>query len=87
MERHFVKCIIPISESMGSVGGIDLIAPSIDHGIVVEVVNELDDALFQFVFRVDADVTKDGARGFGKKALDKIEPGPSLGVNTNWKRS
>ena len=64
-----------------------MIAPSIDHGIVVEVVNELDDALFQFVFRVDADVTKDGARGFGKKALDKIEPGPSLGVNTNWKRS
>ena len=54
---------------------------------MVEVAKEVDDALFQFVFRVDADVTKDGARGFGKKALDKIEPGPSLGVNTNWKRS
>jgi hypothetical protein len=50
-----------------------------DHRVAVEVVNKLDDALFQFVFRGDADVTKDGARGFGKEALDKIEPGAVLG--------
>ena len=54
-----------------------------DHRVAVEVVNELDDALFQFVFRGDADVAKYGARGFGKEALDKIEPGACLGVNTN----
>jgi hypothetical protein len=50
-----------------------------DHRVAVEVVNELDDALFQFVFRGDADVTKYRARGFGKEALDKIEPGAVLG--------
>jgi hypothetical protein len=41
-----------------------------DHRVAVEVVNKLDDALFQFVFRGDADVTKDGARSFSKEALD-----------------
>ena len=50
-----------------------------DHRVPVEVVNEFDDALFQFVFRGDADVTKDGARSFSKEALDKIEPGAVLG--------
>src|SRR5438270_11963520 len=59
--------------------GIDLIAPSMDHRVAVEVVNKLDDALFQFVFRGDADVTKDGARSFSKEALDQIEPGAVLG--------
>jgi hypothetical protein len=56
-----------------------LIAPSMDHRVAVEVLNTLDDALFQFVFRGDADVTKDGARSFSKEALDKIEPGAMLG--------
>jgi hypothetical protein len=49
------------------------------HRVAVEVINKLDDALFQFVFRGDADVTKDGARSFSKEALDKIEPGAVLG--------
>jgi hypothetical protein len=60
----------------GSSSGDDLIAPLMDHRVAV--VNELD-ALFEFVFRADADVTKDGACGFGKEALDKIEPGAVLG--------
>ena len=50
-----------------------------DHRVAVEVVDELDDALFQFVLGGDADVTKYRARGFGKEALDKIEPGAVLG--------
>ena len=50
-----------------------------DDRVAVEIIDELDDALFQLVFRADADVTEHGAGGFGEEPLDKIEPGAVLG--------
>ena len=57
--------------------------PAVDDRVAVEIMNELHDALFQLVFRADADVTEHGAGGFGEDPLDEIEPGA---VNTNRKR-
>jgi hypothetical protein len=55
--------------------------------IAVKVIDELGDALFQLVFRVDADVAEHGASGFGKEPLDEVQPGTVLwGEETNWKR-
>src|SRR6476660_5837012 len=65
----------PNFRTYGSCGGIDLIVPMVDDRGAVEIINELHDALFQFVFRADADVTEHGAGGFGEEPLDEIEPG------------
>ena len=65
---------------------IDLIVPAVDDRVAVEIMDELHDALFQLVFRADADVTEHGAGGFGEEPLDEIEPEACLGVNTNRKR-
>jgi TPP-dependent trihydroxycyclohexane-1,2-dione (THcHDO) dehydratase len=46
----------------------------VDDRIAVEITDEFHDALFQLVFRADADVTQDGAGGFGEEPLDEIEP-------------
>jgi hypothetical protein len=67
----------------GSCGGIDFVVPSVDDGVAVEIVDELDDALFELVFRADANVAEHRAGSFGEEALDEIEPRPVLGVNTN----
>jgi hypothetical protein len=69
----------PNSRIYGLCGGIDLIVPSVDDRVAVEIMDELHDALFQLVFRADADVTKHGAGGFGEEPLDEIEPRAVLG--------
>jgi hypothetical protein len=46
--------------------------------IAVKVIDELGDALFQLVFRVDANVAEHGASGFGKEPLDEVQPGTVL---------
>ena len=56
-------------------------------GFTVEIINELHDALFQFVLRADADVTEHRAGGFGKEPLDEIEPGAVLGGEHELKAS
>jgi hypothetical protein len=48
----------------GLCGGIDLVVPSVDDRIAVEIMDEFHDALLQLVFRADADVTEHGAGGF-----------------------
>jgi hypothetical protein len=62
----------------GSCSGIDFVVPSVDGGVAVEIVNELDDALFELMFRADANVAEHRAGGFGEEALDEIEPRPVL---------
>ena len=49
-----------------------------DDRIAVKVIDELGDALFQLVFRVDADVAEHGASGFGEEPLDEVQPGTVL---------
>src|SRR5215469_10308137 len=69
----------PNFHSYGSCGGIDLVVPSVNDRVAVQIIDELQDALFEFVFRADADVAEHGAGGFGEEALDEIEPGAVLG--------
>ena len=39
----------PNTRTYGSGNGVDLVMPSMDHRVAVEVVNKLDDALLQLV--------------------------------------
>ena len=39
----------PFLGSLGSGNGVDLVMPSVDHRVAIEVVNKLDDALLQLV--------------------------------------
>jgi hypothetical protein len=41
---------------------------------------------FNSCVRVDTDVAEHGARRFGEKTLDEVEPGTVFGVNTKAKR-
>ena len=50
-----------------------------DDRVSVELVHCGDDALLEFQFRCDADVTQDGAGKLRKEALDEIEPRAVLG--------
>src|SRR5271169_4966921 len=50
-----------------------------DDRVPVELVHCGDDALLEFLFRCDADVTQDGAGKLRKEALNEIEPGAVLG--------
>src|SRR5689334_18480366 len=78
-ERTTTSTAFPNFRSYGSCSGIDLIVPAVDDRVAVEIMDELHDALFQLVFRADADVTEHGAGGFGEEPLDEIEPGAVLG--------
>ena len=57
-----------------------------DDRVAIEITDELDDALLQFVCRVDTDVAEHGARCFEEKTLDELSQEPCLGVNTKAKR-
>ena len=56
-----------------------MIVPSMDHRVAVEVVDEFENALLELVLGGAADVTEYGAGGFGKEALDEVEPRSVLG--------
>jgi hypothetical protein len=61
-------------------GGIgELVGPSVDDGIAIDVVNAGHDAPLEFVFRSHSDVPQDGAGELGEEALDEVEPGAVLG--------
>jgi hypothetical protein len=51
----------------------------VDDGIAIYGVDGGRDALLQFLFGRDADVTQHGAGELGEEALDEIEPGAVLG--------
>jgi hypothetical protein len=54
-------------------GSVDLIMPSMDHWVAVEVVDEFKNALLELVLGGDADVTEYGAGGdeCGDQAVDR----------------
>ena len=54
-------------------GSVDLIMPSMDHWVAVEVVDEFKNALLELVLGDDADVTEYGAGGdeCGDQAVDR----------------
>jgi hypothetical protein len=84
---HQPSTTFPNFRIYGSRGGIDLVVPSVDNRVAVEIMDELHDALFQLVFGIDADVTEYGAGGFGEEPLDEIEPGAVLGGEHKLKTS
>src|SRR6516164_11412172 len=53
----------------------DLVAPGMGDWLAIEVIDEGHQALFEFVFGGDADLSEHRAREFGKEAFDQIEPG------------
>jgi hypothetical protein len=57
-----------------------------NDGLLVEVIHGGHDAIFEFLFGCDTDMTQDGAGEFGEEALDEIEPGACVGVKVNSKR-
>jgi len=63
--------------------GIDLIVPSVDDRVAVEIMDELHDALFELVFRADADVPEHRAAALAKNPSMRLSQEPCLGVNTN----
>jgi hypothetical protein len=48
-------------------------------GMLVEFIHGGHDAIFEFLFGCDADVTQNGAGEFREEAFDEIEPGAVLG--------
>ena len=48
--KHYTSTAFPKYRTYGLGGEIDLVVPSMDDRIAVEVIDEFDDALFQFVF-------------------------------------
>ena len=61
-------------------GGLfELVGPSVNDRVVVEVIDGSHDAVFEFLFGCDADVAQDGARELGEEAFDQVEPGAVLG--------
>jgi hypothetical protein len=46
---HGTSTPFPNCRTYGSGNGVDLVTPSMDHRVAVEVVNKLDDALLQLV--------------------------------------
>jgi hypothetical protein len=86
-QERTTSTAFPNFRPYGSCGVIDLIVPSVDDGVAVEIINEFHDVLFQLVFRADADVAEHGASGFGEEPLDEIEPRAVLGGEHELKAS
>jgi hypothetical protein len=53
----------------------ELVRPSVDDWVSVDVIDAGHDALFELLFRGHADMAQDGASKFGEESLDEIEPG------------
>ena len=58
---------------------MELVGPSVDHGISVEFIHGGHEAVLEFLFGCDADVAQHGGGELGKEPLDEIEPGAVLG--------
>ena len=56
-------------------------APGMDDGMLVEVVDGGHDAFLEFLLGGDGDMAEDGAGELGEEALDKIEPRAILGCD------
>src|SRR5260370_23765543 len=50
-----------------------------DNGSFVEVIHGGHDAVLEFLFGCNADVSQDGAGKLGEEALDQVQPGAVLG--------
>jgi hypothetical protein len=50
LNTYRTSTAFPNSCIYGSSSGIDLILPSVDHRVAVEIIDELHDALFELVF-------------------------------------
>ncbi len=50
-----------------------------NDGLLIEVIHGGPDAILEFLFGCDTDMTQDGAGEFGEEALDEVEPGTVRG--------
>src|SRR5579863_6551359 len=58
---------------------VELIGPGVDDWLLIKEIHGGHDAILEFLFGCDADMTQDGAGEFGKEALDQVEPGAVRG--------
>jgi hypothetical protein len=49
--------------------------PSLKDGLLVKIIHGGHQAILEFLFGCDTDMTQDGAGKFGEEALDQVEPG------------
>ena len=64
---------------------VELIGPGVDDGIAIEFIHGSHDAVLEFLFGCDADVTEHGAGELGEEALDEVEPGAVFGREGEFK--
>src|SRR6267142_3759779 len=61
-------------------GGLfEFVGPCMDNRSFVEVIHGSHDAVLEFLFGCDADVSQDGAGKLGEEALDQVQPGAVRG--------
>src|ERR1700752_2864233 len=69
----------PVSEiRIISNGPVKFVRPRVSDGLLVDVVDGGQDAVFEFLFGGDADVAQHGAGELGEEPLDEVEPGAML---------
>jgi hypothetical protein len=63
---------------------VEFVGPSVDDRMAVEFLHGSHDAILEFLFGPNADVTQDGPGELGKEPLDEIEPGAVLGSESEF---
>ena len=61
-----------------SSGAVELVGPSVNDGMAIDVVDGGHEAVLEFLFGCDADMAEHRAGELGEEALDEIEPGAAL---------
>src|SRR5712691_4212973 len=56
-------------------GFVELVGPSVDDRMLVEVFDGGHDTVLEFYFGCDADMAQDGEGQLGEEAFDQVEPG------------
>src|SRR5207237_5317916 len=78
-QKFAAKGVIVFEVRIISGGLVELVRPGVNNGVLVEVVDGGHEAVLEFLFGGDPDVTQDRAGELGKEALDEVEPGAVLG--------
>src|SRR5882762_7641784 len=60
--------------------------PGVNDGLLIEVIHGGPDAILEFLFGCDTDMTQDGAGEFGEEASTRLSQEPCVGVKVNSKR-
>ena len=68
-------------------GLVELIGPGVNHRMLVDIIHGSHDAILEFVFARDANVTQDRAGQLGKEPIDNVQPRTVLGYEGEFEAS